>query len=131
MGLVRMRFSPPTTLVVQAVTTAACCTSRERPCARGCPIGELIGTAAHGRVEHPDTAEARRFLGSHTDRIDGEDVEPGADDRTDFGPKCRLFATSEGLRGLPADEWLLRAVERAHGPSRLLTAVSPRPARQA
>lgn len=70
------------------------------------------------RVEHPDTAEAKRFLGSPTVRIDGEDVEPGADARTDFGLKCRLFATPDGLRGLPANEWVLSAIERARDPSR-------------
>ena len=50
------------------------------------------------RVEDADTAEAKRFLGSPTVRIDGHDVEPGADERTDFGLKCRLFATPEGLQ---------------------------------
>jgi hypothetical protein len=70
------------------------------------------------RVEHPETAEANRFLGSPTVRIDGEDVEPGADERTDFGLKCRLFATPDGLRGLPADEWVLHAVGRARRSSR-------------
>jgi alkylmercury lyase len=65
------------------------------------------------RVEDAETAEAERFLGSPTVRIDGQDVEPGANRRTDFGVKCRLFATPEGLRGTPADEWVLRALERA------------------
>ena len=69
------------------------------------------------RVEDLETAEAKRFLGSPTLRIDGVDVEPRADERTDFGLKCRLFATPDGLRGLPADEWVLRAVERARRPS--------------
>ena len=70
------------------------------------------------RVEDADRAEAKRFLGSPTVRIDGEDVEPGADKRSDFGLKCRLFSTSDGLRGVPADEWVLRALERAQTPSR-------------
>ena len=65
------------------------------------------------RVEDADTAEAERFLGSPTIRIDGQDVEPGVNRRTDFGVKCRLFATPDGLRGLPADERVLRALERA------------------
>jgi hypothetical protein len=64
-------------------------------------------------VEAADTAEAERFLGSPTVRIDGQDVEPGADERTDFGLKCRLFATPEGPRGMPADEWILHALKRA------------------
>ena len=64
------------------------------------------------RVEDAAVAERERFLGSPTVRIDGEDVEPGADQRTDFGFKCRLFATREGLRGMPADEWVLAALQR-------------------
>jgi hypothetical protein len=70
------------------------------------------------RIEDADAAEAERFLGSPTIRIDGEDVEPGADQRTDFGLKCRLFATPGGVRGTPADEWVLSALERAQTPSR-------------
>jgi len=70
------------------------------------------------RVEDSDAADAKRFLGSPTVRIDGEDVEPGANERSDFGLKCRLFATPDGLRGIPADEWVLRALARAQAPSR-------------
>jgi hypothetical protein len=47
--------------------------------------------------------------------VNGEDVEPGASERTDFGLKCRLFATPDGLRGTPVDDWLLAALERAQG----------------
>jgi hypothetical protein len=65
------------------------------------------------RVADADAAERERFLGSPTVRINGEDVEPGADERTDFGMKCRLFATVNGLQGLPADEWVLAALTRA------------------
>lgn len=61
-------------------------------------------------VEDADVAERERFLGSPTVRIDGEDVEPGADQRTDFGLKCRLFATPDGLSGMPLDEWVLAAL---------------------
>ena len=63
-------------------------------------------------VEDEETAERERFLGSPTLRIDGEDVEPGAEHRTDSGLKCRLFATPDGLRGMPADEWVLDALHR-------------------
>ena len=64
-------------------------------------------------IEDAETAERERFLGSPTLRIDGEDIEPGAEHRTDFGLKCRLFATPDGLRGMPADEWVLDALQRA------------------
>jgi hypothetical protein len=70
------------------------------------------------RIEDADAAEAERFLGSPTIRIDGEDVEPGADERTDFGLKCRLFATPDGLRGTPADDWVISALGRAQTASR-------------
>jgi hypothetical protein len=64
-------------------------------------------------IEDTEAAERQRFLGSPTLRIDGEDVEPDAEQRTDFGLKCRLFATPDGLRGMPADEWVLSALQRA------------------
>jgi hypothetical protein len=62
------------------------------------------------RIEGADAAEKARFLGSPTVRVNGQDVEPNANARTDFGLKCRLFATSAGLRGIPPDEWVLAAV---------------------
>ena len=77
------------------------------------------------RVEDAATAEAERFLGSPTVRIDGEDVEPGADERTDFGLKCRLFTTPEGLRGMPADEWVRRALQRPRTRSREISGLGP------
>jgi hypothetical protein len=70
------------------------------------------------RVEDPDVAERERFLGSPTVRVDGEDIEPGAAERTDFGLKCRLFATPAGLCGMPEDEWVLAALARARDAAR-------------
>jgi hypothetical protein len=65
----------------------------------------------------PDDAGAHRerFLGSPTLRIDGRDVEPGAEERTDFGLKCRLYRTPEGFAGTPPDAWVLEALR---GPDR-------------
>ena len=93
----------------------------------GCPHHEALAgrlrelLAAEGideppvlrRVADADTAERERFLGSPTVRVDGEDIDPGASARTDFGLKCRLYETPEGLRGVPPDAWLLAAVRRA------------------
>jgi hypothetical protein len=101
-------------------------------CFDGCPnhealvrhLQELLDTVGASaeielvRVEDADVAERERFLGSPTLRVDGEDVEPGAEQRTDFGLKCRLFATPDGLRGMPADEWVFVALERAQSSSR-------------
>jgi len=64
-------------------------------------------------VESLEAAEAERFLGSPTVRVDGADVEPGADGRSDFGLKCRLFRTSQGVSSTPPDEWLRAALAQA------------------
>jgi hypothetical protein len=64
------------------------------------------------RIETPVAAEAERFLGSPTVRVDGADVEPGAEARLDFGLKCRLFRTEEGSSPTPPDEWLRAALEQ-------------------
>ena len=65
------------------------------------------------RVESAEAAEQERFLGSPTLRIDGRDVEPGSSGRTDFGLKCRLYPTGDGLRGTPPDAMILAALRAA------------------
>jgi len=65
------------------------------------------------RVESDEAAQRERFLGSPTLRIDGVDVDPGAGKHTDYGLRCRLYPTAEGLRGTPSDEWVLAALQRA------------------
>lgn len=61
-------------------------------------------------IQTPEAAERARFLGSPTVRVDGKDIDPGAHERDDFGLKCRLYQTSAGLSGIPADEWILDAL---------------------
>lgn len=63
-------------------------------------------------VETPEEAERERFLGSPTVRIDGEDVDPTAQDRDDFGMKCRLYRTAEGLVRTPPETWIRAALDR-------------------
>ena len=65
------------------------------------------------RVESAAAAQRERFLGSPTVRVDGVDIEPGAGQRTDYGLKCRLYATEQGLRGAPPDTWVLAALRHA------------------
>jgi hypothetical protein len=62
------------------------------------------------RVETDSDARALGFLGSPTLRIDGRDVDPTATARTDFGLQCRLYRTSDGLRGTPPDAWIHSAL---------------------
>jgi hypothetical protein len=64
------------------------------------------------RIADDNAAQHERFLGSPTLRVDGRDVEPGAEERDDFGLKCRLYRTPAGLRGVPPDEWILDALTR-------------------
>jgi hypothetical protein len=46
-------------------------------------------------VADPEAAVALRFLGSPTVRVNGVDVEPGAEERRDFAFSCRIYR-SEG-----------------------------------
>jgi hypothetical protein len=62
------------------------------------------------RVESIDAAERERFLGSPTVRVEGLDVDPGAEQREDFGLKCRLYRTEEGTSGLPPERWIRDAL---------------------
>jgi hypothetical protein len=65
------------------------------------------------RVDSEQQAAEQRFLGSPTVRVDGADVEPGADAREDFGMKCRLYRGAGGQSPIPPDEWLIAALRRA------------------
>lgn len=64
-------------------------------------------------VETPEDAERERFLGSPTIRVNGRDIEPQADDRQDYGLKCRLYRTPDGLTGTPAEQLLVNALRNA------------------
>jgi hypothetical protein len=65
------------------------------------------------RVATPDEAERERFLGSPTVRIDGEDVDPAADGRDDFGIECRLYRAEEGLVRTPPEGWIRAKLRRS------------------
>ncbi len=60
-----------------------------------------------------EAAQAERFLGSPTVRVDGRDVDPAAAGRTDFGLKCRLYPAAGGAAHAPPDEWIERALSGA------------------
>jgi hypothetical protein len=93
----------------------------------GCPnyeavmreLGQLLDTERVGadvelhQIESDEEARQQRFLGSPTVRVDGQDVEPGADTRQDYGIKCRLYATGGGIKRIPAKTWILAALSRA------------------
>lgn len=64
-------------------------------------------------IETADDAARLRFLGSPTVRVNGGDVEPGSDQRTDFVRACRVYRTDSGLRGQPDEAWVRDALVAA------------------
>ena len=79
-------------------------------------LDEVIAELAPGtpvevtNATDPAVAAAHRFPGSPTIRVDGRDVMPGFVDPGDYTPRCRVFPTPEGLRGVPPREWLEAAL---------------------
>lgn len=64
-------------------------------------------------VSSPEEAERLRFLGSPSIRVDGHDVEPGAEGRGDYALSCRIYRTDGGERGQPDETWLREALRAA------------------
>lgn len=72
-----------------------------------------VGVEAELRVidvEDDADAQERRFLGSPTICVDGRDVEPGSEARSDFVMSCRVYRTPSGLVGLPSIEYVTAAL---------------------
>lgn len=62
------------------------------------------------RIESEADAVAARFLGSPSVRVDGRDVEPNAEQRTEYGLQCRIYSAPSGWSGAPPDDWILAAI---------------------
>jgi len=75
-------------------------------------VEEVGGELRVRAVETVEAADAERFLGSPTLRVDGVDVDPGAADRTDFGLKCRIYRSEAGQSGVPPEGWIRSALDR-------------------
>lgn len=71
--------------------------------APGTPVDDIDATDA-------TVAERHRFPGSPTIRIDGRDVDPSFQDPGDYTPRCRLYWTADGVRGLPERAWVESAI---------------------
>jgi len=67
------------------------------------------------RIEVPDLETGNRvtFPGSPTIRINGIDVEPGWEECDDCTPRCRLYMTEDGLKGVPERGWIEAAITAA------------------
>ena len=80
-------------------------------------LGDLLTELALGTTieeidaTDPDVAERNRFPGSPTVRVDGRDVDPSFQDPGDYTPRCRLYWTAEGLRGVPERAWVESALQ--------------------
>lgn len=62
-------------------------------------------------VKSEAQAKKRRFLGSPSVRVDGLDVEPGSNGRTDFTLSDRLYRCGlGGLQGWPDEHWIRSAL---------------------
>ena len=74
-------------------------------------VGELGLDAAirEVRVETPEEATSKRFIGSPSVRVNGEDIEPEARGRTEFALSCRLYSGG----GVPPRELLVAALQQA------------------
>ena len=75
-------------------------------------LGELAPGTAVDEIDATDPAVAQRyrFPGSPTIRIDRRDVDPSYRDPGDYTPRCRLYRTAGGLRGLPERSWVESAL---------------------
>jgi Thioredoxin domain len=71
---------------------------------------QVDAEVAHVNIADAETAQRLRFLGSPTIRIDGKDIEPGAEERTDYAFACRIYRTARGTAGTPDERWLRDAL---------------------
>jgi hypothetical protein len=89
------------------------CRNVEHACALAERSAAELGVDAQIKlveVGGPDAAVQLHFLGSPSIRIDGYDVEPGADGRTDFSFSCRLYRTANGVAETPDSLWIREAL---------------------
>ena len=47
-------------------------------------------------------------------RVDGRDIEPGAEARTDYTFSRRIYRTQHGISGQPDERWLRDALRNSH-----------------
>jgi hypothetical protein len=76
-------------------------------------------------VTNAAAAARLRFLGSPTVRVDGRDIEPGAEQRSDFVLSCRVFRTECGFSGEPDERWVRDALLRERAVSSEIKAARP------
>jgi len=73
----------------------------------------LSAPVNHIDVDTPEKAAAHRFLGSPSVRINGGDIEAGAEERDSFGLMCRTYANGAAAAGAPSVEMIRGALRLA------------------
>ena len=69
----------------------------------------ITSTISLIRVETQEEAVSHGFVGSPTIRVNKKDLFPA--DQGQFALGCRIYQTSEGLKGWPTKEMLLEKLE--------------------
>jgi hypothetical protein len=106
---------PPARPLVEVLTVPDC-PNRDGAIALAERVCAQLGSTAELRViDIPDqpAAEQARFLGSPTIRVDGRDIQPGAERHEEYVHACRLYQVGHSLRGLPDEGWLRQALRTA------------------
>ena len=57
-----------------------------------------------------EAAQRLRFLGSPTIGVGGRDVDPHAEERSEYALSCRVFRTEAGIAGEPDERWVRDAL---------------------
>ncbi len=63
-------------------------------------------------VDTPELVLSHKFLGSPSVRVDGTDVEEGAEMRHEYGLMSRAYNDAKGLVGVPSIEMIRDAIKR-------------------
>jgi hypothetical protein len=61
------------------------------------------------RADQRSWSQIREALGSLV-RVSGVDVDPTATERDDFGIKCRVYRSAEGVSPRPPEQWIRAAL---------------------
>ena len=96
--------------------TVAGCPNRDAAIALVHRVCAELGSNAEIRlidISDQLAAEQARSLGSPTIRVDGRDVEPGADRCVEYLCRCRLYQGQHSLRPLPEEAWVRQALQDA------------------
>ncbi len=65
------------------------------------------------KIESDEDALKNRFLGSPSIRLNGRDIEPGAEEIKDFSMRCRLYLEDDKVNELPSKKMIAQAIDSA------------------